>query len=1408
MECACAAQGNRMLRKEAASRYACAFMRTRGHSGFRIARFTRHCGVAMLVAWSCEWTAKAAAGPSQESVIPAVADSPTAQSLMEQARAQGSANPAEAAHIARRLLDEFGDRIVQVGNPDEGRFLSVAEEVESLLRGAPEVLAKFLRSESDEADRVLRTEGPAAIASRRRWTPAGCLASLLLAQVAMREGQFDAAVVLLERIRLHPSITGGGASDPLALRRRGEYFALLSMAERARGDESSARAALDALEKLAADAPAEPSITIALDAARQFVAPPRRAMPSSSVIGGTQGALPDAAWRRIFSEAFGDSLFLRYYGAEALTRLPEDAAARARADASWLTAEPTVFGDAIYVSEGRTLRAFDSTTAQERWSVDLAIAGIGRETGVAVDLSSVAVRGFDAAVIAGNGFSNARSDGGRIFLVDVRDGTQRWSLSVDGLEGRPELAGAFAIGSPVLVGDLVLVTVRRPSTRLEQADSVLALSRSDGRIEWLTLVAAAGGTRAVSVRRSPGMTLEGGSLYVSTPLGAVARLRVSDGAIEWLRRFRVPLREPRFSGEAWEFARPAVLEGRVFNIVPDESEVVGLDATTGATVAVAVIGPGTAWGSPRSLVVGSGSLLAIGGDVVAFDPLQLATPRWKLSDTEASLWATRGGSDNRGGIRGRVSVADGIALVPGVNELWFVEIASGRRVASIATKEPVNAVFARDRVVAVAVDHIDVYMSGVDAVQALRTRLDLAQDASAALALFDLAVEGNDLALALDAAERACAILKARPGDPLRELLADRLVERAPEAGELGQRFFAVAAEIVDDAQLRIRLAFARAEWFAKRHDLGAAVEAWREIAATDGAEILLSDTGEVRMSRAIALPLLAQFLSSTEHQGAADAYEARAELALRELPTPLTVEACVEFFTSFPRSIAGVKAALIGAASLEGSEQRAQRDALLDAVRREARVPPVRSDLEAMLGESPRSTATPSRLPQLGAPTFIATEIPGRLVRRAFSALESGAQDVLYFTEEFDLVARTASDFEEIWRYPMRDRDPVLLQEGPVLLLMESGKGRTERYIAIDAATSAELWKTEALNELLGAVADAPVDLGGARTLPEGTPFHAGQVLPVIAGGRLALVRRDGNAASFSVQDGVATLARALLPQVFVTSGDDAMLLLGGRNSIESHAQAVVMLCDAISLSPIASFATASGGDVRWVRRSEDGVIAVGTTAGIELWTLSPSGHGVEAKLLMGVADAKSWDSTSPLWCDSRVFALDRNGRILTLDMWSGGVLEVGFGDGAADYARVVRWISRLGDGVLAHADSRVALIDATGRVIGRDGTVGDPNFVSAIIGQENIVLVNGIGGRQTPNAMRTALVSEYTYLLSAVDSAQGLRLTSPTMEVHSINQRFSRTIGVDGWILLSNDTSTLAVGFEKISNPSPNKG
>ena len=86
------------------------------------ARTTR-LAAAICAAFGVALSAPTARG--QQMVTPAIADSPTAQTLMGDLQAQARENPAESARIARRLLDEYGDRVVRVGVETDELFRSV-----------------------------------------------------------------------------------------------------------------------------------------------------------------------------------------------------------------------------------------------------------------------------------------------------------------------------------------------------------------------------------------------------------------------------------------------------------------------------------------------------------------------------------------------------------------------------------------------------------------------------------------------------------------------------------------------------------------------------------------------------------------------------------------------------------------------------------------------------------------------------------------------------------------------------------------------------------------------------------------------------------------------------------------------------------------------------------------------------------------------------------------------------------------------------------------------------------------------------------------------------------------------------------------------------------------------------------
>ena len=111
------------------------------------------CGAGILVAAVAVAlaTAPLQRAASAQETVPAIADSPTAQTLFDDAVSQAVGNPAEAARLVRRLLDEYRGQVLRVARDPDERFASVADEAERLLLANPEVLARFRAAEGRAA---------------------------------------------------------------------------------------------------------------------------------------------------------------------------------------------------------------------------------------------------------------------------------------------------------------------------------------------------------------------------------------------------------------------------------------------------------------------------------------------------------------------------------------------------------------------------------------------------------------------------------------------------------------------------------------------------------------------------------------------------------------------------------------------------------------------------------------------------------------------------------------------------------------------------------------------------------------------------------------------------------------------------------------------------------------------------------------------------------------------------------------------------------------------------------------------------------------------------------------------------------------------------------------------------------
>jgi outer membrane protein assembly factor BamB len=1374
---------------------------------------------------------EAAAAPQQQEVVPSIADSPTAQTLFDDARAQAAANPAEAARLARRLLDEYSARVARADPETQDLFASVADLTDRFLLEHPAVLERFRDSESRAAERLLADEGADVVATRRRWTRAGLVATLTLAERALIADRAEESLALLRRVDRHPDLAGRELVAHLAL----TAAALRRMG--ASADDSFAR-----LEELSRSADFNPDLredlAHATAQARATAPRDRRTRVRSPLIAGSITETPDASWREIWSVDLDGTLFRRLFDGP-ITAISPRVVERARNDASWMTAAPTIVGRTIYVSEGQRVRAIDADSRDQLWSRDLGAPGIDRDTGGVGDLSALAVDANAIVAYEGHAFAASRSGPSRIWCLDPIDGRSRWSIDLDGHEGREDFTGLFPVGAPLLFDSAIVVCARKSTQRLEQVDWLVALNRDDGSVRWATSIAGAPGMRIIMGRRHAGMVADGDAVVVSTPLGVTARVRIGDGAIEWLRRVSVPLRESRSGIEPWEAAHPVVAAGKVLTFSPDGTEVVALDHATGRLLGSRPIGPETAWSEPRYLVAtelpqaeGGGDnatpraiVLAVGSDIVAFDARDLETPLWRFSKLVRDAGIEREGMDSRSGVRGRVSVAGSGVLVPGLTEFVVLDLASGAIRARIPGQGPANAVLADDRIVAAGDDALRVLMPPARAESILRERLAaFPNDPGTALALMELARATARPALALEAATTARdALRRAGGSDAVREGLLEELIALADESPEQGEAAYALIADVADTPRLRVRALLARGDFLRANGAPRDAVRVWSDLAADPALGLeFVERTGVARAARTEAITRVAR-AAARDAEITARLDDDAARALAEQRAQGADVDALLAFANLHPRTAAAADAVLAAAPSL--GVRRTSR--ALEALLADLLVPPARVELADRVAaalaavsaaepnpqslmrierrvaellvasglERAQLTALPTRLPRVGLVPGTGRDLRARLARFAGSALKSRRPDLLLVIGDGALQRLDLTSLDPTWRLRLDDRDPVILHAGERIVVWQSAPNSGETALIVDSATGAVERSTPRLDEMwMGAARQS--ERPGASTGPDGAAFVSAQVLPLCDGPNLILVRRSGDLARYAVAEPTAepVLVRGILEQVFAASMHDGFLTLAGRAVGASDLRPTVCILDAATLEERVRIEPESGEDVRWAFATAIGEIFLGTAMGVERWTMGVDGI---ARPVLVTRATSCGVASGPNLLGANLMLLDRNDQPLRLPIFEGEPEPIELPIVTAFGFPSLRSLLPLAEGLLIHAENRLLLRGHGADSRGVDMMAGDLNLVFTLATESGLIALNGLGGRQTAGPGLGNFRVDFPYVAQFLSPRAGLRLSGLPFEVTCPNQRADRAFVVDGWLLLSSSQGTVAVAL-----------
>ncbi len=1335
----------------------------------------------------------------------AVDDSPVADRLLAEVDAQAADNPRRAAELAAELLDAYADRVV--ADPDRPDvFRSVRSAIIEVLESAPDVLDAWNERVGDEAVAMLEVAGPLETWRRRPMTPAGLEAAFRLAQRSIESGSAESGLRLLD------ALVGWPGLDAEMMRERRAMLVALAWvriaedsgrpADQRRRDEAigqvRAAGAVAALTEWAASRSATDAATPPDDD------PSRR------------------EWTVLWEAPLEASLHRRRTTDLASGRPLGSNAEVVRRIGMFLTSVPAIFGDLVIVNEGHIIEAIDRYTGRLRWFRDFGSAQSFTSMGRPGDLGEIVLDGEDAYTILGNAFNDRPTGERAIIRFDPSTGRVRWTMRPDRSGGDPLLEDAEAVGAPMILGDLVVVPLRKVTSRLETIDLVLALDRSDGSVRWLRSIASSGSVRTSDRRPVSRLNTVDGDVLVASSAGAIARLDGLSGSVVWLRRQDVPLNGLGRVFEAWQIAAPVVTDLGVVTLDAARRHWQLIDPETGDLVEEHPIGPGTTAGNPARIDVvpgaldGSDLLLFIGTDIVAVDPATPTVPMWSLSEKARDAGLSIESVDAPG-VRGRVVVEGGTILVPTVDAVLSIDPGTGTVHRLFEIDGPVNPMLAADAILVAGSESLATMMPVLDAVATLERRIRESPDAvSQAMALLELAARIGRSDLQLLAARAAVDGLSGPDGELWRDEVLDLLLDAVPSAGEAdGAVLLDLAADTAVDVGGRVRHRLARAAWLQSRGRGLEAIDEWLgiigdptlasvmirvaddfDVAAGTVARSRLRETRslDAEVARRLDAQATERMNAAIAARETASVFANLARQAVDSDAAVLAASRAVEILRDEgdPLSVAAV--AMVVARGFEPEDPRRVR-LLRDAAT--ACADAGRSDLTDVLSRLAGVSDTTVTLPQVGGVPDHIESIRGRLVPVAPEARGHPPADLILFHEPdtSELVARDADGLGERWRRPW-SAEVRIVQWSPDLLVWEGADQRLPVLHSLDEKSGEIRWSTPAVSQLLPAPDRLAVNTDGF--LPDGGVFQPWEILVVPCDRGVMLVRRDGAISLVDGTDGRTVLwsRRSIMDRVYGFSRGGGLVHLHG-SGIDADGEVIGRL---VSIDPVQGTIVLDesfeAGEVDWALSEALGRVVVG--AGSEIHVVDPIGRRI------GAVD--HWKRRLPTssdvelgWVTDRdVVLIDENlstnvwhledGR-LDADRWS--LPE----DPNRGSARPLESIE-LGRKRVLHLDGRVVMHDSQGRLLGLDAM--------SIPGRRDWKALPVEGGLLLITRLSVGVPGGSVVRVQRLETDAGLRLGGRPFEI-SAGRPYTEARVVDGWLLLSTGVETHAVPMSASPESNP---
>lgn len=935
----------------------------------------------------------------------------------------------KSADLYQEVIDKYPDRVVPSRTNEDDKIVQYT----SVTRGVMERLAKWPKDGLDvyrarfepAAAAMIENAGGLArgdvaemhkVFYRYFVTDTARSVGLRLVDVNLERGEFQAAARLAdELLTLHPNL---GDARPTLLYRA-------ALAHRLAGDEAKAKERLTALQKAHDNATGlvrGKEVKLADSLARELQA--IAAASGAAVTDATAAAAAADTWTTLGGDPTrgrvtpaggrpGARLFAVPLARPQLRTFPAQVRGNVESVLSTQAASgalngvfPVVDRGELFFQDGtriyaRSLESGDplpgwlqTYPAPEERSGQYVLPGAGsppRTHQLSLTLTDRAVLGVMGQLDRNSFQINQQPIAEtRLVCLDRRTGKQNWVAAMSSIELPKDLPddqqkairGLQLNGSPLVVGDSVMVMARGVKQAQFEDSWVVCFHLATGKYRWSCYLASASnvgapwGAQPQSIETTSHLAYANGRVYALSNLGALAAVDAYSGTIAWLSIYERGVSQfdpfinnggnpggPGGGGQPpkpWLYNPVIVKEGKVF-ILPTEGRFIyAYDANSGAEVKRI---NRTSWGKIGNVEM----LLAVMGDrmVVASDRV-IGFFDWRKYDPENPDASLEGLSSEFEGLRGRPFVTADSIFVTDSRKLKRLTFAQGARVADEypggekgwdeKEEGPGNVLVTSDHVVIAGASNV----YGFTDLNLARTRLDrevaaAPQDAGPRLRYARVLFTAGDAAGTIAKLDEAIALLggrtSMRPGadrdwifnDALsfaQKLAGDRAEEATPDApgeSETPRKPAAQLVKSIDDLydraaaaasspQQQVHYRLTRARFAASKEDLAAAAKLYQQVlgdATMRPVPLVDEKTGGPTQAAAVAEGQIKALVV----RGGVKIYatfEAEAAKLLTDTQAvkPVKPEALLEIAEAFPNSVTAPKALLAAAAAYESLKQ------------------------------------------------------------------------------------------------------------------------------------------------------------------------------------------------------------------------------------------------------------------------------------------------------------------------------------------------------------------------------------------------------------------------------------------------------------------------------------------------------